>query len=152
MDILASPGIVVIDLGDGGAVGVGVGVAVGVEVGSGVGVGVGVGVAVGVEVGSGVGVGVGVGVVVGVEVGSGVGVGVGVGLTDRLQLSVRKPTKRSKHARKQLLRFRSMVKNSFKTPPTLDQANREMVRSDYFSRPVIHNMSLVSAIPIKASR
>lgn len=114
--------------------------------------GVGVGVGVGVEVGSGVSVGVGVGVAVGVEVGSGVGVGVGVGLTDRLQLSVREPTRRSKDARKQLLRFRSMVKNSFKTPPTLDQANREMVRSDYYSRPVIHSMSLVSAIPIKASR
>jgi hypothetical protein len=95
-----------------------VGVGVGVEVGSGVGVGVGVGVAVGVEAGSGVGVGVGVGVAVGVEAGSGVGVGVVVGFTDRLQLSVRKPTRRSKGARKQLLRFRSMVKNSFKTSTT----------------------------------
>jgi UDP-3-O-[3-hydroxymyristoyl] glucosamine N-acyltransferase len=120
LDILASPGIVVIDRANGA----GVRVAVGVEVGSGVGVGVGVEAAVGLEVGSGVGVGVGVGVAVGVEVGSGVGVGVGVGFTDRLQLSVRKPTSRSKDARKQLLRFRSMVKNSFKTPSTLDQRSR----------------------------
>ena len=92
--MLASPGIVGIDGADGG-----VGVAVGVEVGSGVGVGIGVGVAVGVEVGS--------------------GVGVATGFTDRLQLTVRKPIRRSKDAQKQPLRFRSMVKNPFKTPYTL---------------------------------
>jgi len=55
------------------AIGVGVGVIVGVGVG--VGVAVGVGVGVGVAVGVGVGVGVAVGVGVGVAVGVGVGVG-----------------------------------------------------------------------------
>ena len=63
-------------------VGVGVGAAVGVAVGLGVGVGVGVAVGVGTAVGVGVGVGVGtaVGVAVGVGVGVGVGVAVGVGV------------------------------------------------------------------------
>ena len=65
----------------GGAVGVGVGVAVAVGLGVGADVGVAVGVGVGVAVGFGVAVGVavGVGVRIGVAVGVGVGVGVAVG-------------------------------------------------------------------------
>src|SRR5208282_1499089 len=93
----------------------GVGVAVGVKPGSGVGAtviaGVGGAVGVGATVSSGVGAGVGVGV----KVGSGVGVGVGTGLTDWPQLSVRKHIRRRDTARKQELRFRSIVKNPFKT-------------------------------------
>ena len=89
---------------------VGVGVVVGVKVGSAVGAGVEVGVAIGVKVGSGVGVGVAV--VVDFGAGSGVGVGVGTLSTGRLQLSVRTPTKGRKNARKQLPRFRSMMKKS----------------------------------------
>jgi len=123
-DILASSGMVVIGWADGdtgGGVGrpagvdVGVEVVAGVKVGSGVGAGVGVGVVVGVKVGSGVRVGVGVGVVVGVKVGSGVGAGVGTGLTDRPQLSVRKPIRRRENARRRLLRFRPIVKKSFQS-------------------------------------
>jgi hypothetical protein len=96
---------------------VGVGVVKGVKVASGVGVGVGLGVGVGT--GSGVGVGVGLGVAVasgvGVEVASGVGVGVCTRGADGPQLTVRKPIRRRKSARRQLSRFRSIMENPIKT-------------------------------------
>jgi hypothetical protein len=60
--------------------GVGVGLAVGVNDGLGVGLGVGEGVGLDVGVGVGVGLDVGVGVGVGLDVGVGVGVGVGGGV------------------------------------------------------------------------
>jgi UDP-3-O-[3-hydroxymyristoyl] glucosamine N-acyltransferase len=129
-------------VGSGVGVGVGVGVAVAVEVGSGVGVGVGVAMAVAVEVGSGVGVGVELAMAVAVEVGSGVGVGVGTGFADRLQLSVRKPIRRSEDARKQPLRFRSMVKKSVQNTIYASSGDREMLRSDYFSFPAIQSSSV----------
>lgn len=103
----------------------------GVEAGSGAGVtvisGVGAAVGVGVTVSSGVGAGVGVGVAVssGLGAGSGVGVGVGVGLTDWPQLSVREPIRRRKNARKQELRFRSIVKKSFQNAIQATLGNQE---------------------------
>jgi hypothetical protein len=120
LDMLASSGMVVIGEADGDAgggvrgpagVAAGVGVVVGVKVGPGV--GVGVGVMAGVRVGSGVGL------LVGFKVGSGVGAGVGTGLTERPQLSVKRPIRRRENARKQLVTFRAIVKNRFKTPCNL---------------------------------
>ena len=70
--------------------------------GAGVGVGADVGVAVGVKVGAGVGVGVGA------------GAGVGTGLTERPQLNRRNAVRRKENARKQLLRFRPIVKHPLK--------------------------------------
>ena len=74
------------------------------------GVGVGLAVAAGDKVASGVGVGVAV--AAGVKVASGVGVGVGAWFSDRLQLTARDPMRKRKDARKQPLRFRSMVNKS----------------------------------------
>ena len=74
------------------------------------GVGVGLAVAAGDKVASGVGVGVAV--AAGVIVASGVGVGVGAWFSDRLQLTARDPMRKRKDARKQPLRFRSMVNKS----------------------------------------
>ena len=89
-------------------VGVGLAVAAGDKVASGV--GVGVAVAAGDKVASGVGVGVAV--AAGVKVASGVGVGVGAWFSDRLQLTARDPMRKRKNARRQPLRFRSMVNKS----------------------------------------
>src|SRR6516164_8534459 len=74
------------------------------------GVGVGLAVAAGDKVASGVGVGVAV--AAGVKVASGVGVGVGAWFSDRLQLTARDPMRKRKNARRQPLRFRSMVNKS----------------------------------------
>ena len=52
---------------------------------------------------------------VGVEVASGVGAGVCTGLADGPQLTVRKPIRRRKNARRQLSRFRSIVNTPIKT-------------------------------------
>jgi len=72
------------------------------------GVGVGLAVAAGDKVASGVGVGVAV--AAGVKVAS--GVGVGAWFSDRLQLTARDPMRKRKDARKQPLRFRSIVNTS----------------------------------------
>ena len=124
--------VVVIDRANGDVLGVGARVVLGDKVDSGLGTGVdvgvkidcgvGVGVLVGVEVARDVGAGVGVGVVVGLEVGSGVGVGVGTGFTDRLQLGVRKPVRKSEATMNQPRKFRFILKNPFRTTTTLVQA------------------------------
>jgi len=54
-------------------------------------------------------------VVTGVKRASGVGVGVPTWFPDRLQLTASEPIRKRKNARKQPLRFRSIVKNPVKT-------------------------------------